>query len=835
MQFQLTRYEYVKYIEFINENPLQNVERIRYFKEFELTGDIERKEFQYSWDNATWTNWNTLTQNNLASIQFRDKPNFWLRIRYHRKGIGSGNIQRWYLFYDSAIAPGPTPPPDASIDADTLQGEGAAYYLDRTNHFGPYTSLTVNNVLDGSTVGVYYGRIDTSLGTELLFKRIGAVNGLSVTEEPGGKIIIDAPAIDASIIGLDASLAELFSRGVINVGDGSVGSFAGYDSSGNIRLRTFIASGATTISEIGDNIIIGIDASFAGEVNYGVNIGDGDASIYFQKLGDALRFRELKSASSELIIDTSGNLVIFDTDSPESLDGGVWITDITPTSGGNVGDKTTSSDGNVLDYCLTDTSSLTVHVLALPGHTNYKPIVTINDVSVSLSASADKPLWTGTYDIDYNFADANITVVHEDGAYWSTIVDADTPAEILSADFINGYPGSQTELKAGDTFDVSIMTDVSIVSVEVDNFGAATGGTYTVSGNNIGFTITIADRGTSTQALGLRLRVVKPTGSTSANYLTSSQGSVDGKDLVNLNNTYPGISITSIDYPTGQQAIKSGEDASVNHTVTNYDTINYTSPGGELTINNPIGYETQKYVSYLSGGYNINSNNFSISANRTANNATSSDSTVVWIANTPATLSVSHASKFQSGGNDGTIAQNHQIAINSSQRLLSAPSLVKGSGGTWQGTGFSWSSTATTFTRNLEVHDDMTKGTFNWGDISGTNLAGIVTSSNSGTTQYIFSGFVVRTITVPAFGWETSIGVQVTDYTKLSSTGSGQTLAWSVKDLTVRSSLGDITRPQPDTWSASATGTNPTTIRILDESATGSSSQATTFTIQEGI
>jgi len=521
------------------------------------------------------------------------------------------------------------------------------------------------------------------------------------------------------------------------------------------------------------------------------------------------------------------------------IDGGVWITDIQPSGSGNVGDQIYSSDGNVLDSCLTDTTNLIVSVLALPGHTNYKPVVTINSNPVSLSESSDKPLWTGTYNMTYNFADASITAVHENGARWSTIVDADSPATILSADFTGGYPGTQTELKVGDTYAVRVQTDVAISSVIVDDYGAATGGTYSPPSptNDFTFIITIADRGNTTVARGLRLRVVKPTGSTSANYLTENQGSVDGKDLVNLNNTYPEISFTSIDYPVGQQAIKSSESAIVNHTVTDYNTINYTSPGGQLNITNSTIYEPAKNVDYSSGGYNINTDNFSISANRAANNAASSYSTVVWIANTPATLSVSHASKMRSGGNDGTSVQNHQIAINSDQRLLSAPDLIKDTGGTWAGTGFSWSPTATTFTRNLAVHDDESKTTYNWGSITGTNLAGIVTSTNSGTTQYVFSGFVVRTITVQPLlaGKANTINVEVTDYTKLSSSGSGQTLTWTVKDLTIRSGLGDTADGQAETWSASGTGSNPTTIYILDTNALNSSSQASTFTIQEGV
>jgi hypothetical protein len=669
---------------------------------------------------------------------------------------------------------------------------------------------------------------DTVLGIARLRSLRGA-GGISVYVDG------DTVVIDGSISGGDSSI-----RGVENIGAGSGEVFSSIDPSGNIELRTIDGSGAALVTQVGDTIVIGLDASFAGEVNYGVNVGSGDASIYYQKVGDALQFRTLK-AGPNITLDVSGQIVEIGAtgSSGDGIDGGVWITDINPQSSGNVGDKSYSSDGNVLDSCLTDTSALAVSVLALPGHTNYKPAVEIEGNPVSLSANPDKPLWTGTYNIQYNFADASITVHHEDGASWSTIVDADTPAVIQSADFVNGYPGTQTELKAGDTYDVRVQTDVAISSVIVDDYEAATGGTYSPPSptNDFTFIITIADRGNTTVARGLRLRVVKPTGSTSANYLTENQGSVDGKDLVNLNNTYPEISFTSIDYPVGQQAIKSSESAIVNHTVTDYNTINYTSPGGQLNITNSTIYEPAKNVDYSSGGYNINTDNFSISANRAANNAASSYSTVVWIANTPATLSVSHASKMRSGGNDGTSVQNHQIAINSDQRLLSAPDLIKDTGGTWAGTGFSWSPTATTFTRNLAVHDDESKTTYNWGSITGTNLAGIVTSTNSGTTQYVFSGFVVRTITVQPLlaGKANTINVEVTDYTKLSSSGSGQTLTWTVKDLTIRSGLGDTADGQAETWSASGTGSNPTTIYILDTNALNSSSQASTFTIQEGV
>jgi len=102
------------------------------------------------------------------------------------------------------------------------------------------------------------------------------------------------------------------SIGVVNIGDGSAGVFSGYDSSGNIELRTFSGSSGTTVTQVGDQIIIGIDASYSGQANYGVNVGLGDASVYYQKVGDALEFREIKGQGS-IVISTSDNLIIIDS------------------------------------------------------------------------------------------------------------------------------------------------------------------------------------------------------------------------------------------------------------------------------------------------------------------------------------------------------------------------------------------------------------------------------------------------------------------------------------------------------------------------------------------
>lgn len=808
------RKEQVTTIEFKNSLPLKNVQRINSFLEYGLVGVVQKKEFRYSFDNSIWSVWDTLSLPKLQSIPFNDRPNFYLQIKYTRAKLPDANIQLFYLFYESPIST-PIVPGEASINADYFQGQLPGYYLNNQNHFGPVASLVVQNIPlnDTSTIiGVFHNRIDSSLNSTLLFRSISSdTDGLTLRNE-NGTIILHS--------------------GVINVGDGATRVFAGYDSSGNSKIRTIEGAQAIQIYENGDTIVIGIDASFSGD-NFGVNVGSGDVSVFEGKEGANLLFKTMKAGVGiSLGYDDSSTILISGLG---GADGGVWITDISPFSTGNVGDKVKSSDGMVLDSCLTDTSMLRVYVLALPGHTNYKPIVTINSTPVTLTGSADRPVFTGSLVVNYDFSDASIKVVHEDGASWTTVVDADGPAEILSANFVGTYPGIQTELKAGDPMQINVVTDVPITQIVWDNAGALTAGSYTASGTNNTFTVTIANNGNVATMRGFTLRVVKSTGSTSPSYVSTSHGNVELTDVVNCNNLYPTATFGTITYPATQSAIKLTESATVVNTLANYSSVVYSSPNSQLTITSPTTAQTPKTVTYLAGGYNISTNNLRMVATRNANNSTTTANATVWIANTPATLSVSNpAARLRSGGNDGTSAQSHTITITASQRLLAAPTLAKDVGGTWLDAAFTWTSTATSFTRSLQVHDNDAKGPYNWGAILGTNLAGIPTTTNTGSTQYVLGGFVQRTLTLAAFGWQTNMNVEVSDYSKLSSSGSGQVLSWVVLQNT-RAALGNVTRPQASTWSASATFTNPTTINILDESATGSQSRSTTFTIQEGI
>lgn len=457
--------------------------------------------------------------------------------------------------------------------------------------------------------------------------------------------------------------------------------------------------------------------------------------------------------------DVSYNSVALDTYldsfSGKSINGGVFITNITPTISGNIGNRITSSAGMVLDGCLVDTNLVTVSVIAITGHSNFIPNITANGIAVMLEASQDKPIFTGSIDLDISGLD-KIVVEHEDGAKHSCVIEFEQPPIITSALFSQTYNNEQTELKAGDTHILNISTDSNIVSIEVDNFGACVHGVYTASSS---ISVTIADRGIVPTAYTAKVRVQKDTGSWSE--------WVETTNTVILCNLYPSISLINITYPDNQRAIKNAETAVVQHSVINFDDIVYQALLGELSITNQTVFESNKQVTRVGGTYNVTSPNFKLIASRKANGASKSASFVVSIANTVPSIAITApATRLRSGGNNGTVAQVYSISLVSNQQLLEAP-LLNVPEGTWLDTSFNGS--GNTWNRRLQIHDNNIKGVYTFNSLQAKNLAGIVISETSST--YTIGGFVFRVLTVPAYpNREVSIGTAVSNTSKLRCT-----------------------------------------------------------------
>lgn len=461
--------------------------------------------------------------------------------------------------------------------------------------------------------------------------------------------------------------------------------------------------------------------------------------------------------------------------------GGIWITQVTPQSASdNVSERVYADDDTALVECASTSPEVNVTVLVLPGSSRFIPKITVNDLTVTLTQIGDTPSFQGTVAVTVA-ADGKLTAVHEDGAVWNCDLRFDEPPAVVSATFTAPYPAGQTELKEDDRVTVQVTADGPIVGYEIRNSGALKAAAATVAATT-SLTLEnlrVANRGNTTQSVGVEVRVRKANGAWSAWFDSSSIGVVDGVHVVKLNNLHPTITITGVTYPDNQAALKDTELATVNHTVSNYDRVEYVSANGQLDIPDPTTYASAKLVARVQGNYNDSVENFTVTAYRDANGALTSRGTVVRISQEQPVITVTTpAARLRSGGLHGTEAQLYTITLTSTQALREAPSL-NAPEGDWVEPAFSGNATGKVWTRRLRVHDTDAKGEFSWNSLKAINGAGVEQNALSGQTTYTLGGFVFRTLSVPAFpNREAEIGTHVVDpaklrVTNLSKGGSG--------------------------------------------------------------
>lgn len=502
-----------------------------------------------------------------------------------------------------------------------------------------------------------------------------------------------------------------------------------------------------------------------------------------------------------------------------AVNGGVFITNITPQDEGDVYNKEFSDRGNTLVSCVSNTFKVRVHVTAAVGHTHYIPIVTVKGNEVNFISTNEGGMSAGYVDIDTE-GDELINIQHEDGAEYSVNIFYQDPPEIELLEFVGDYPHSygvqQTELKENDTFQLRVKTNRDFTQVIVSNYGACKYSSHNVAtGNDATITVTIADRGVSPQELQAKVRVVDNNGVRSSDVLTPN--------TVLVNNRHPYIGSSSIQYPPLQEALKDNENATVSTSVNDFDIISYTS--SQLSIDEPDVYVQDKEVTRTSGNYNISSNNLHIQAIRLANGAATSRSTCVFIAHADPVATISKATRFRSGGNDGTSPQTHIVTVNSNQQLMFEPTLNLGGPGVWTA-GFRGG--AATWRRNIRIHDNDARGTFNFTGFSATNLANKTINNITGDNTYTIGGFVPRSISIPPYTDHCIINVPIADYNKVS-------ISWSIKPLPNRRPIGTTATPDPDSWAANRVG-SPVTIRILDSTAVERMGDIpSTITVQEAL
>jgi hypothetical protein len=458
-----------------------------------------------------------------------------------------------------------------------------------------------------------------------------------------------------------------------------------------------------------------------------------------------------------------------------SVAGGVFFTNIAPTSSGIVGQKqyvpNTVPANRVITEGTTDTANVRLSLIAEGSGSFYSPTITITSnpplpnlpANVNLTEDpSDKRFFLGTIDLTgITDGDYVITATSSTGAEATTTIRRAGVGPSITTVIIGALPGSQTEAKAGDVIQVSGLVPNAATAVEIIAAGAA--------GQVSAQTLDVANSGGdgyrkfSGTFVASNLSGLQSVTARAQNALGTYGANRTSANQITLNQTYPTIGARSITYPGGQLALKDTENATVNATVTNADIVTYSS-SADLSITNPGEYAASKTVSRAGGSYVVNTNNYTIIATKTSNNATSTAQAQVAIANTAPTAAIAivgNPARLQStdAGNDYT------VRLTPNQSLLAAPTLVASSG-TWQG---SWVNNGGIWSRVLRIKDADPKGNQTFNSLVLVNLANRNGNQITAGGSYVVGGFPMRTITFPAFSRYQPIGTRVTDITKVSA------------------------------------------------------------------
>jgi len=486
--------------------------------------------------------------------------------------------------------------------------------------------------------------------------------------------------------------------------------------------------------------------------------------------------------------------------------GNIFVTNITGAGNISITRNDVPNEESVQSVSLENKNNITINV-EWDRSNQYEGLPTVNGVEV-IRTSKTGSSYLG-YAIISNIEES-IGAMNGNSSAIVPVISLNKPT--VSSQFTGSYPGTQTELKENDEMTISFTPSEPITAVEIQNFGACKFKSQ-ISGSLTVQSI-IADRGNVLQTLDARIRVKNVAGTWSD--WTGTLGNVE------CNNLHPSIVFGAITYPANQQAIKNVETVSVVGTCSDYDDILYSS--SEVSIDNLTTYEeTKTNVARLTGDYNVMVPNYTISCTRTANDANTINSTIIKIAHIASIVETSHSAYFRSGGADGTNVQTHTISLITSQLLIEPPTIEALPKGTWVG---EFIGAGTTWTRDMLVDDVLLKGTYSFGALNAVNLSGLITTTYTGSNDYVLKGFVSRQIPLQAFTNAISINTQTTNYDNV-------TMTWSFKDLPNKRPLGTTAPPDPGSWSIPTLGLNPTLLTILDTPATQASSQESIITVEE--
>ena len=392
----------------------------------------------------------------------------------------------------------------------------------------------------------------------------------------------------------------------------------------------------------------------------------------------------------------------------------------------------------------------------------------------------------------------------------SNIVDCLAGPVIKGVSF-GSYPGSQTELKQGDSITATFSfdtTNVNQVNLDGTNDNSLASSDQTVNVSPGGVTeasasitihTTLASNSVQTFSRSIKARAKGSSHGNWGNFYTSSV-----TEQLFVNNQAPTFSSPVITYPGTQQAIDNNDTATVNIVVSDQGAsvgaaaYVYTDPtGNQLAIPSPTTYDpsgdksvTMKPVNT----FNNSSANFKLTATRPENAKTSSIQTTVVIRGDEPTVSVTVPSaRLRSGGTHGTSVQQYTVTVNSDQPLKSFDMEPAAGAGTLSSNSWTASNSNKRWTNSLNVSDNDNKGSFSWTAIQVVDLTDFTKNSVDTGASYTLGGFLNRGVPMsPAQTRTADIGTHVSDTSKLVAS---ETLKGTI---TFDTSIADGTTIDPD-------------------------------------
>lgn len=499
------------------------------------------------------------------------------------------------------------------------------------------------------------------------------------------------------------------------------------------------------------------------DIHNGVAIGKFTISYTPQNPDDAVRLQDLTEAVG------SSNPI--------------FVTDVTPTSTGIVAAKQYQANivpaNAVISSCTSDTANVRVHFLAEGGPNSYSPTVTVDGANATslTEVAGDKRLFQGYRDLVLS-GSKTVNVVSSTGATASVTITLATAGPVVQSATIGALPGSQTEVKAGDTLPVTGVVENSATAMIVKNSGVASSGSLTLGAADSGGAGFKTFSGTVTVSSRTGLLTV---GVSATNSLGTEGATVQSNNSVTLNQTAPTVPAISVVYPGGQAALKGSESATVTSSITNADTVLYTFANG--TVTNPTTLASSKTVTRTSGTY-VTTNNYTITATKTSNAAQTVRQGIIIIADTAPTAAITiigSPARLRSSA----AGEDYVIQVAPTQVIPNAPSL-DASIGAWQG---SWTPSGNNWRRTLRILDSHAKGAGVFSNLSMLNQALVNGTSITSGSGYTVGGIVLREVTFPAFARFASIGTSVATISKTTARYSG-----ADDPLTLRFDTNDVTQ-----------------------------------------